>query len=149
MKSVFPVVEETVLLDTLCSSDNNVNQATETLLTMGFNKRHNIASLVPKLPRVTLTNSEHDYDEDDIFWLRRKTCDHYDKAKSTCSSWPVASDIVTMPITKINSDEQTKSKNIKYKKVFIYLSFYLFIFLNIFSQSKKDYIKNSIIKKKK
>lgn len=39
LKSVFPVVEETVLLDTLSSSDNNVHQATETLLTMGFDKR--------------------------------------------------------------------------------------------------------------
>lgn len=112
LKSVFPVVEETVLLDTLCSADNNVNQATETLLTMGFNKRHNITNIVPKLPRVTLTNSEHDYDEDDIFWLRRKTCDHYDKAKSICSSWPVSSVITATPIKKINSDEQTKSNKL-------------------------------------
>lgn len=111
MKSVFPVVEETILLDTLCSADNNVNQATETLLTMGFNKRHNFATIIPKLPRVTLTNSEHDYDDDDMFWLRKKPCDHYDKAKSTCPSWPVSSGITTMPIKKINFDEQIKSKN--------------------------------------
>lgn len=39
LKSVFPVVEETILLDTLSSSDNNVTQATETLLNMGFDKR--------------------------------------------------------------------------------------------------------------
>lgn len=111
MKSVFPVVEETILLDTLCSADNNVNQATETLLTMGFNKQHNVTNNVSRLPRVTLTNSENDYDEDDMFWLRRKACDHYDKTKSTCSSWPISSIITSTPIKKlINSEEQVKSK---------------------------------------
>lgn len=110
MKSVFPVVEETVLLDTLCSADNNVNQATETLLTMGFNKRTNISDIVPKLPRVTLTNNENDYD-DDIFWLRRKTNDNYDKTKTNCPSWPIASVTTSIPINKTNSDEQIKSKN--------------------------------------
>ncbi|XP_025203869.1 uncharacterized protein LOC112600782 [Melanaphis sacchari] len=109
LKSVFPVVEETVLLDTLCSADNNVNQATKTLLTMGFNKQHNITNNVPKLPRVTLTNSENDYEEDDMFWLRRKPCDNYDKTKSTCSSWPVSS-VASTPNKKINSDEQIKIK---------------------------------------
>ncbi|XP_046682230.1 uncharacterized protein LOC124368835 isoform X3 [Homalodisca vitripennis] len=39
LKSVFPVVEETILLDTLSSSDNNVHRATQTLMTMGFDKR--------------------------------------------------------------------------------------------------------------
>ncbi|XP_039286116.1 uncharacterized protein LOC111051232 isoform X2 [Nilaparvata lugens] len=39
LKSVFPVVEETLLLDTLCNSDNNVHRASEQLMTMGFNKR--------------------------------------------------------------------------------------------------------------
>lgn len=108
MKSVFPVVEETVLLDTLCSADNNVNQATETLLTMGFNKRHNIISAVPQLPRVTLTNSENDYDEDDMFWLRKKT---FDKTKSTCSLWPIPSvNSSLLSIKNINTDEQLKSK---------------------------------------
>lgn len=111
MKSVFPVVEETVLLDTLCSSDNNVNQATETLLTMGFNKQHNITTIIPKLPRVTLRNNEYDYDEDDVFWLRtRKSCDLYDKTISTCSSWPVSSDINLVPV-KTDINEQIKSKN--------------------------------------
>lgn len=39
LKSVFPVVEETLLLDTLDNSDNNVHRASEQLMTMGFNKR--------------------------------------------------------------------------------------------------------------
>lgn len=112
LKSVFPVVEETVLLDTLCSADNNVNQATETLLTMGFNKQHHIANIVPRLPRVTLTNSENDYDEDDMFWLRRKACNHFDKSKSTCSSWPISSVSLATPTKKINADEQIKSKTV-------------------------------------
>lgn len=98
-------------MDTLCSADNNVNQATETLLTMGFNKQHHITNIVPRLPRVTLTNSENDYDEDDMFWLRRKTCNNFDKSKSTCSSWPISPVDTTTPTKKINADEQIKSKN--------------------------------------
>ncbi|KAL1131062.1 hypothetical protein AAG570_012299, partial [Ranatra chinensis] len=39
LKSVFPVVEETILLDTLVNSDNNVTFATQRLMTMGFDKR--------------------------------------------------------------------------------------------------------------
>lgn len=39
LKSVFPVVDETVILDTLCSSENNVHKASETLMTMGFMKK--------------------------------------------------------------------------------------------------------------
>ncbi|XP_025412694.1 uncharacterized protein LOC112685122 [Sipha flava] len=116
LKSVFPVVEETVLLDTLCSADNNVNQATETLLTMGFNKQHNITNIVPRLPRVTLTNSENDYDEDDMFWLRRKACNNFDKSKSTCSSWPISSVVITTPTKKINADEQKKIQERLHKK---------------------------------
>ncbi|KAK7872647.1 hypothetical protein R5R35_002645 [Gryllus longicercus] len=39
LKSVFPKVEETLLLDILSNSDNNVQKATEKLQTMGFEKR--------------------------------------------------------------------------------------------------------------
>ncbi|VVC32563.1 Hypothetical protein CINCED_3A020133 [Cinara cedri] len=116
LKSVFPVVEETVLLDTLCSADNNVNQATETLLTMGFNKRNNISNIVPNLPRVTLTNNKNDYDEDDIFWIRKKKCDNYDKTKSVCSSWPISPDATSTLNNKTNSDEQIKIKQRLHKK---------------------------------
>lgn len=143
MKSVFPVVEETVLLDTLCSADNNVNQATETLLTMGFNKQHNITNIVPKLPRVTLTNNENDYEEDDMFWLRRKGYDHYDKTKSTCSSWPITSVTLSTPTKKINTDEQIKSK-CKIKIFNIIGTCNVF-----FLQLNKDCILNLKIRKKK
>ncbi|XP_075229699.1 uncharacterized protein LOC142329190 [Lycorma delicatula] len=55
LKSVFPVVEETLLLDTLCNADNNVHRATERLLLMGFDKRD-----TPP-PRVSLKKrDEHD-----------------------------------------------------------------------------------------
>lgn len=55
LKSVFPVVEETLLLDTLSNSDNNVHQATETLINMGFDKR------ATPPPRVSLRKQErHD-----------------------------------------------------------------------------------------
>jgi hypothetical protein len=36
---VFPKVEETLLLDILSNSDNNVQKATEKLIAMGFEKR--------------------------------------------------------------------------------------------------------------
>ncbi|PNF27650.1 hypothetical protein B7P43_G15406 [Cryptotermes secundus] len=39
LKSVFPKVEETLLLDILSNSDNNVQKATEKLIAMGFEKR--------------------------------------------------------------------------------------------------------------
>ncbi|XP_073975809.1 uncharacterized protein isoform X3 [Rhodnius prolixus] len=52
LKSVFPVVEETVLLDTLCSADNNVTHATERLINLGFSKRD-----TPP-PRISLKKAE-------------------------------------------------------------------------------------------
>lgn len=55
LKSVFPVVEDTVLLDTLSGSDNNVVKATETLLTLGFRKKLSHGS---STPRITLSDHE-------------------------------------------------------------------------------------------
>ncbi|KAI5734131.1 hypothetical protein M8J77_002813 [Diaphorina citri] len=55
LKSVFPVVEDTVLLDTLSGSDNNVVKATEALLTLGFTKKLNN---VPSTPRITLSGED-------------------------------------------------------------------------------------------
>lgn len=40
MKSIFPKVEETVILDTLASESNNVMKATEKLKIMGFEKKN-------------------------------------------------------------------------------------------------------------
>lgn len=39
MKSIFPQVEETVLLDVLGNNENNVQKASEALKEMGFEKR--------------------------------------------------------------------------------------------------------------
>ncbi|XP_050423277.1 uncharacterized protein LOC126835030 [Adelges cooleyi] len=120
LKSVFPVVEETVLLDTLCGADNNVNQATETLLTMGFNKGLDFTSIVPQLPRVTLINNESDYDDDDIFWLRRKALpNQFDKINSTCPSKPVTTTTtveIKTPVKKITAAEELKKKELLQKK---------------------------------
>ncbi|XP_024085586.1 uncharacterized protein LOC112128050, partial [Cimex lectularius] len=60
LKSVFPVVEETILLDTLCNSDNNVTHATERLLHLGFNKKD-----TPP-PRVSLKKKEQPDDVREI-----------------------------------------------------------------------------------
>ncbi len=45
---MFPAVEETVLLDLLCNSENNVQKATETLTTMGFTKKTSTGAKVAK-----------------------------------------------------------------------------------------------------
>ncbi|XP_071444724.1 uncharacterized protein [Hetaerina americana] len=54
LKSVFPTVEETFLLDILCNADNNVQKATEKLLVMGFEKRD-----TPP-PRLTIRKKEEE-----------------------------------------------------------------------------------------
>jgi hypothetical protein len=54
LKSVFPKVEETLLLDILSTSDNNVQKATEKLIAMGFEKRD-----TPP-PRLTLRKKEEE-----------------------------------------------------------------------------------------
>ncbi|CAK1554689.1 unnamed protein product [Leptosia nina] len=42
MKSVFPKAEETLILDILANKDNNVQLASEELISMGFNKKETI-----------------------------------------------------------------------------------------------------------
>ncbi|XP_069679130.1 uncharacterized protein [Periplaneta americana] len=54
LKSVFPKAEETLLLDILSNSDNNVQKATEKLIAMGFEKRD-----TPP-PRLTLRKKEEE-----------------------------------------------------------------------------------------
>lgn len=49
------MVEDTILLDTLSGSDNNVVKATEALLTLGFTKKLNNA---PSTPRITLSGED-------------------------------------------------------------------------------------------
>lgn len=39
MKNIFPKADETLLLDILANSDNNVQKASETLIAMGYVKR--------------------------------------------------------------------------------------------------------------
>ena len=46
-------MDETVILDTLCSSENNVHKASETLITMGFMKKSSELSYkVPSIKKV-------------------------------------------------------------------------------------------------
>ncbi|XP_055845639.1 uncharacterized protein LOC129911754 isoform X4 [Episyrphus balteatus] len=51
MKNVFPKADETLLLDILANSDNNVQKASETLIAMGYVKRD-----VAAPPKLTLRN---------------------------------------------------------------------------------------------
>lgn len=46
LKSIFPKAEETLILDALCNSDNNVQQASEELLTRGYEKKD---TTIPKM----------------------------------------------------------------------------------------------------
>lgn len=44
MKSIFPKAEETLLLDILANADNNVQIASEKLISMGYEKRDTITA---------------------------------------------------------------------------------------------------------
>lgn len=50
LKSVFPKVDETIILDVLEQSDNNVQKASEKLIDLGYEKRNpNVsARVIPK-----------------------------------------------------------------------------------------------------
>ncbi|XP_041987529.1 uncharacterized protein LOC121739239 isoform X2 [Aricia agestis] len=48
MKSIFPKAEETLILDVLANKDNNVQKASEELITMGFNKKETLVSAQKK-----------------------------------------------------------------------------------------------------
>lgn len=52
LKSIFPKADETLLLDTLANADNNVQHASEHLLTLGYDKRDTTA------PKVTNRHRE-------------------------------------------------------------------------------------------
>lgn len=52
LKSIFPKADETLLLDILANADNNVQIASEKLLSMGYEKRDNTA------PKLTNRNRE-------------------------------------------------------------------------------------------
>jgi len=54
LKSVFPKADETLLLDVLANAENNVQKASEQLLTMGYIKRDTTA------PRLNLRKLEED-----------------------------------------------------------------------------------------
>lgn len=46
MKSIFPKAEETLILDVLCNSDNNVQKASEQLVSCGYEKKD---TTIPKM----------------------------------------------------------------------------------------------------
>ncbi|XP_063372912.1 uncharacterized protein LOC134660954 [Cydia amplana] len=48
LKSVFPKAEETLILDVLANKDNNVQKASEELLTMGFTKKASLSHGIVK-----------------------------------------------------------------------------------------------------
>lgn len=52
LKSIFPKAEETLLLDILANGDNNVQIASEKLISMGYEKRDTTA------PKLTNRNRE-------------------------------------------------------------------------------------------
>ena len=58
MKSVFPTVEEYLLLDVLSNSDNNVQKAADKLVKMGYVKRDTPSK---KLVLKSLKNKKKEY----------------------------------------------------------------------------------------
>merc|ERR1712141_185705 len=88
LKSVFPTVEEYLLLDVLSNSDNNVQKAADKLVKMGYVKRdtpsaprlharkkeeERLAEKRTPLPKPPPLKSEKEKQE-----LRRKMCKKYD-----------------------------------------------------------------------
>lgn len=87
LKSQFPVVDETVLLDTLCRSENNVHKASEELLSMGFSKKGDNSSKLVKKLHETPSTVEKELKPDSVFIPLRDPSpnlkSYEDKAKST------------------------------------------------------------------
>jgi hypothetical protein len=52
LKSIFPKAEETLILDVLANKDNNVQKASEELISMGFPKKETIIN-IPKKEKET------------------------------------------------------------------------------------------------
>ncbi|XP_055847200.1 uncharacterized protein LOC129912792 isoform X1 [Episyrphus balteatus] len=58
MKNVFPKADETLLLDILANSDNNVQKASETLIAMGYVKRDEECNKIIPLRPMVYTEEE-------------------------------------------------------------------------------------------
>ena len=63
LKNVFPKVDETILLDVLEQSDNNVQKASEKLIELGYEKRN------PTLPAKALTKKREEEEVMEFFLL--------------------------------------------------------------------------------
>lgn len=57
LKNVFPKVDETILLDVLEQSDNNVQKASEKLIDLGYEKRN------PTVPARALTKKKEEEEQ--------------------------------------------------------------------------------------
>jgi len=66
LKNVFPKVDETILLDILEQSDNNVQKASEKLIGLGYEKRN------PTLPAKALAKKK---EEEQVRLNYRYLCD--------------------------------------------------------------------------
>jgi len=64
LKNVFPKVDETILLDVLEQSDNNVQKASEKLIDLGYEKRN------PTLPSRALAKKKEEEEVMNFFTVQ-------------------------------------------------------------------------------
>lgn len=109
MKNVFPKADETLLLDILANSDNNVQKASETLIAMGYVKRDVVAP--PKLtlrPEVKPNDTEAD-ESNKIIPLRPKVYTeeekHQMKIRLQEKFKEIAERIISMALESVNYSE--------------------------------------------
>lgn len=83
MKSVFPKADETLLLDILANSENNVQTASEKLITMGYSKRDTSAPRLSNRNHVEEKRDQERRDAEKLIPLQPKIKTTEDKNKST------------------------------------------------------------------
>ncbi|XP_067013924.2 uncharacterized protein [Anabrus simplex] len=116
LKSVFPKVDETLLLDILSNSDNNVQKATEKLLTMGFEKRD-----TPP-PRLTLRRKEEEQKAHEQSLAtpapppRMKSLEEKQKMKARLQELhqDVPDRVVTMALESVDFDEERAAQILQF-----------------------------------
>lgn len=84
MKTIFPKADETLLLDVLANADNNVQKASEKLITLGYTKRD--FAPPPKLtnrPQGVTTDYTKQVNEDEIKIIPLRPKEYTEEEKET------------------------------------------------------------------
>ncbi|XP_037905518.1 uncharacterized protein LOC119648092 isoform X4 [Hermetia illucens] len=113
LKNVFPKADETLLLDILANSDNNVQKASEKLVSMGYTKRDMLAA--PKLSsRMEEAKRTAESSDEKIIPLHPKvlTAEEKESIKQTLQTQykSIAERIILMALESVNYSEDRASQ---------------------------------------